>query len=63
MILDKKWVIKPKGDTATVTNLCKAINVSENIGRLLVQRGITGFDEAKKIFQAKTLQIFMIPSF
>lgn len=51
MIIDKKWVIKEKPDPKKTEELAKAINVSLTIAQLLIQRGITSFEEARKFFR------------
>jgi single-stranded-DNA-specific exonuclease len=49
--MDKKWIIKEKGDTVVVKQLAKAVEVSESLANLMVQRGITSFDEARAFFR------------
>src|ERR1044072_3748328 len=46
-----RWKLKAKPDAGKVTALAKALNGNEIISALLVQRGITTFDEAKKFFR------------
>ncbi len=46
-----RWTLKPKPPQETVTALAKALNVEEFVATLLVQRGITTFDEAKAFFR------------
>lgn len=47
----KKWLIKNKPDVVQVEKLKAELNVSEVVAYLLVQRGITTFDETKKFFR------------
>jgi single-stranded-DNA-specific exonuclease len=51
MIIDKKWVNKPRPNEIKVNELAKAINVSIPIAQLLVQRGIETYDEARIFFR------------
>jgi single-stranded-DNA-specific exonuclease len=46
-----RWTLKPKPPQDTVTALAKALNVEEFVATLLVQRGITTFEEAKSFFR------------
>lgn len=46
-----RWTIKPKPDTAKVAELQNALQVDEIVAKLLLQRGITTFEEAKKYFR------------
>ena len=46
-----RWTLKPKPAQETVTALAKALNVEEFVATLLVQRGITTFEEAKAFFR------------
>ncbi|WP_438426018.1 single-stranded-DNA-specific exonuclease RecJ [Aquimarina macrocephali] len=46
-----RWTLQPKPDISTIENLAKTLNVDTIIASLLVQRGITTFDEAKKFFR------------
>jgi single-stranded-DNA-specific exonuclease len=49
--MEKRWVIKEKGDTAVVLQLAKATGVSEALANLMVQRHITTPEEAKAFFE------------
>jgi single-stranded-DNA-specific exonuclease len=48
--MEKRWIVKEKGDTAVVKQLAGALGVSESLANLMVQRGITSADEAKAFF-------------
>ncbi len=48
--MEKKWVIKDKGDTAVVKQLAGALGVSDVLANLMVQREITSAEEAKAFF-------------
>ena len=49
--MEKRWVLKEKGDPEIVARLCQELSIDENLVQLLVQRGITTFDEAKDFFR------------
>lgn len=46
-----RWTFKPQPDKSIVNNLAKSLSVSNAIASLLVQRGITNFDQAKHFFR------------
>jgi single-stranded-DNA-specific exonuclease len=46
-----RWNLKPEPDSLKVTELSKALGVEEPIGKLLIQRGISTFEEAKDFFR------------
>jgi single-stranded-DNA-specific exonuclease len=48
--MDKRWVVKEKGDTAVVKQLAGSLGVSDSLANLMVQRNITSPDEAKAFF-------------
>lgn len=48
-----RWTLKPKPDTSKVKHLQEALQVSESIATLLVQRGIDTFEVAKDFFRPK----------
>lgn len=48
--MEKKWVVKEKGDTATVKQLASALGISDPLADLMVQRNITTSAEAKAFF-------------
>ncbi len=49
--MEKKWVIKEKGDLAVVKQLAGALGVSDALANLLVQRNIATIEEAKAFFE------------
>jgi single-stranded-DNA-specific exonuclease len=49
--MDKKWIIKEKGDTVVVIQLADALKVSESLANLMVQRYITSPQEAVAFFK------------
>jgi single-stranded-DNA-specific exonuclease len=48
--MEKRWVIKEKGDTAVVKHLAKALGVSESLANLMAQRHISSAGEASAFF-------------
>jgi single-stranded-DNA-specific exonuclease len=48
--MEKRWVLKEKGDTAVVKRLAGALCVSESLANLMAQRNISSADEAKSFF-------------
>jgi single-stranded-DNA-specific exonuclease len=48
--MEKKWVVKEKGDTAVLKQLAGALGVSESLANLMVQRNISSAEEAHTFF-------------
>jgi len=46
-----RWTLKPKPDSITVNALAEKLGIGIPVAKLLVQRGITSFEEAKKFFR------------
>lgn len=46
-----RWTVKPKPEQESIDRLAQALGVDELIAQLLIQRGITNFDEAKAFFR------------
>jgi len=49
--MQKKWNIRPIADQQQIKQLAEAINVSKPVANLLIQRGITSYDEAHRFFR------------
>ena len=49
--MEKRWIVKDKGDIAVVKQLAGTLGVSESLANLMVQRNITSPDEAKAFFR------------
>ena len=49
--MEKRWVVKKGADRQTVERLAIELGISRKLTNLLVQRGITTFDEAKSFFR------------
>jgi single-stranded-DNA-specific exonuclease len=48
--MEKRWVVKEKGETAVVKQLAGALGVSESLANLMAQRNISSAEEAKSFF-------------
>jgi single-stranded-DNA-specific exonuclease len=48
--MEKRWVIKERGDSIVVKQLAGALGVSESLANLMVQRNITSPGEARAFF-------------
>ena len=46
-----RWTIKPSPDPHTVSHLQTVLNVDKSVARLLAQRGVQTFEEAKEFFR------------
>jgi single-stranded-DNA-specific exonuclease len=46
-----RWSLQPKPKATIVLELAKSLGISKTIATLLVQRGVTTFDEAKSFFR------------
>jgi single-stranded-DNA-specific exonuclease len=49
--MNKRWVRAAEGDIDTTVLLAQQLNIDETLAQLLVQRGISSFDEAKDFFR------------
>lgn len=49
--MEKRWVLKERGDFEIITKLQNELNINIHLANLLVQRGIRTFDEAKAFFR------------
>ena len=47
----RRWVYPDEPDPSLVAALAKAVNVDQTVARILIQRGVTGFDGAKNFFR------------
>ena len=50
MPIEKRWVVKPQGDRATVEALAAELGMSTVLANLLVQRGIDTKEKAQRFF-------------
>lgn len=51
--MENRWVIKKASDEQTVTRLSKELTIHPKLVNLLVQRGVTTFEEARAFFRPK----------
>jgi len=49
--MEKRWSIKPQADGTITDRLTSELGIDKVLANLLVQRGITTFDDAKKFFR------------
>lgn len=49
--METKWILNKNFDRQQVAEISKALGIDENLATLLVQRGVTNFDEAKVFFR------------
>ena len=56
--MEKRWVLKEKGEKKCVESLAQALNIDKNLASLLVQRGITTFEDARVFFRPKLEDLF-----
>ena len=55
--METRWILHKPADKQQVAEIVKALGVDENLATLLVQRGITTFDEAKTFFRPSLDQL------
>jgi len=55
--MEKRWVVKEKGDKELVEKLSGVLNINTNLTNLLAQRGVTEFEEAKTFFRPELTQL------
>ncbi len=55
--MEKRWVIKEKGDAEIIERLSKELDISEPLANLLAQRGIKSFEEARTFFRPDYSQL------
>jgi single-stranded-DNA-specific exonuclease len=49
--MEKRWVTKESSDREIVKSLAEELNIDRNLAELLVQRGITTFEQARAFFR------------
>ena len=55
--MEKRWVLKQKGDVSLVSGIAGALGIENALAELLVQRGVTSFEEAKAFFRPNLSQL------
>lgn len=56
--MEKRWVYKDRGNPNTINHLAEVLGVEPVLATLLVQRGISTFDEAKKFFRPSLTDLY-----
>jgi single-stranded-DNA-specific exonuclease len=56
--MDKCWVVRPSGDPEKVKEISQVLGIDQSLGNLLVQRGITTFNDAKTFFRPSLEDLF-----
>jgi len=55
--METKWILNRSVDNQQVEEIVKALGIDKNLATLLVQRGITTYDEAKTFFRPDLSQL------
>ena len=55
--METKWILHQPVDKQQVNEIVKVLNIDENLATLLVQRGITNYEEAKTFFRPSLSQL------
>ena len=55
--METKWILNKAVDNQCVAELVQSLNIDENLATLLVQRGITNYNEAKVFFRPALTQL------
>ncbi|MBE0646547.1 MAG: single-stranded-DNA-specific exonuclease RecJ [Bacteroidales bacterium] len=51
--MEKRWIIKERGDEQVVGQLSRELNIDQHLASLLAQRGVTTFAQAKSFFRPR----------
>ncbi len=55
--MEKNWILKSQGDGQKMESLSGELNIAKPLATLLIQRGITSFEAAKKFFRPQLTQL------
>ena len=55
--METKWILNQSVDKQQVAEIVKVLNIDENLATLLLQRGITNYEEAKTFFRPSLSQL------
>ncbi len=55
--METKWILHQSADRQQVAEIVKVLNIDENLATLLVQRGITNYEDAKTFFRPSLSQL------
>jgi len=50
-IMDKRWILKERGDEAVIKRLSRELNIDQHLANLLTQRGVETFEQARSFFR------------
>jgi single-stranded-DNA-specific exonuclease len=56
--MEKRWVLKEQGDQQLIEKLSQELNIDHYLTNLLVQRGVTTFEEAKAFFRPSLKDLY-----
>ena len=56
-MVETKWILNKQVDSQLVGEMVKVLNIDENLATLLVQRGVTNYNEAKVFFRPSLTQL------
>lgn len=56
--MNKRWVYKPEADQQETEALAEALNINHLLAKLLINRGIKNFDQAKKFFRPELESLY-----
>jgi single-stranded-DNA-specific exonuclease len=51
IIMEKNWVIKAQGEEDLISSLSSKLSIEKPLAQLLVQRGVTSYEEARTFFR------------
>lgn len=57
-MVDTRWILHQNIDKQAVNNLSEILNIDKYLATLLVQRGITNYDEAKDFFRPSLTHLY-----
>jgi len=55
--MEKRWAQVEQGNQTTITALAQELNIDTCLAKILVQRGITNFEEARYFFRPTLTQL------
>lgn len=55
--MEKRWVVNEQADITEVRRLSQELNIEESLSSLLINRGVSSFDESKNFFRPQLKQL------
>jgi single-stranded-DNA-specific exonuclease len=55
--MEKRWVEVEQGDKMLIDNLAQELNIDKSLAQILIQRGITNFEDARYFFRPTLTQL------